>query len=243
MAKSKIQAAPATAVEEKRTPKVHTLPRKTEPKAETPKVEPGADAKGFSLAQSAIAEVRGHGQTWLTYAARLMVLEPAARKAFREAISAHFRALGKAAKGDEKKLTDAQSATLRSAKVRLSELSTLSQAMDGGFEPESDGVDAKGLPKLTQPFFAIIANARAFKDAEAAKNGEGKESRGRTPDSMATACIKYVLKRETRGNDDVIERKQILEMLKKAYPEAYALAQGDKPESGDPADGILKNAA
>jgi hypothetical protein len=249
---SKIAASPVATAEKhvmtnadrKPAGKVHQLPRKTTEKESAntpapPAQKAGPEAQGFSLAQSAIAQVRTEGEGWKPFIPRLMALSPEGRKYFRDGIASHLKNMRKAAGKDELALK-----AVNSAKTRLNELSKISQALDAGFEPESDGVDAKGLPKVTAPFYAITQQARAFHDETKAKAGEAAEARGRPTDGPIVACIKSVNKRDAKTDDHKAEKESMLSLLAKQYPAAWkAAGVVNMEDEGDVTSGIFAKKA
>jgi hypothetical protein len=234
----KVSASPVATAEKPATKggKIHQLPRKTVDKDSAnepapPAQKAGPEAQGFALAQSAIGQVRAEGDNWGAFIPRLMALSVDARKYFRDGIGAYLKALRKEAGEDKQALR-----TVNSAKTRLNELSKISQAMDAGYEPNTD---EKG--KVTDPFYAVVNDARAFHDESKAKAGEAAEQRGRPTDGPVVACIKSVHKREPKTDEHKAEKESLLSLLAKQYPSAWKAAGiVNLEDTADTGTGILK---
>lgn len=94
---------------------------------------------GRALAETAIAEARHQGSAWGRVYRSMLQLEAEGRAGFRSEIAAHQKAMQghvKAASVDGP--NKVYETTKRSAMVRLSELTTISKALDAGgdFEPD-----------------------------------------------------------------------------------------------------------
>ena len=127
---------------------------------------PVYQAKGKALADLAISEARGQGSAWTRFYRDMLGLETEGRKAFRTTIAAHQKAMQshvKAASGEGTE-DPAYATAKRSGMVRLSELTTISRALDAGIEFDS-----------TWPFHYAVGHARTALRAQGAGSTKGRK--------------------------------------------------------------------
>ena len=128
---------------------------------------PAYQAKGKALADLAISEARGQGSAWTRFYRDMLGLEAEGRKAFRSTIAAHQKAMQshvKAASGEGTE-DPAYATAKRSGMVRLSELTTISKALDVGIEFDS-----------TWPFHYAVGHARTALRAQGAGSTKGRKA-------------------------------------------------------------------
>lgn len=128
---------------------------------------PAYQAKGKALADLAIAEARGQGSTWGNFYRSMLELESEGRKAFRSAIAAHQKAMQQHVNDNKiDGVEDPRFATAkRSGMVRLSELTTISKALDAGVEFEKEW-----------PFHFAVGHARTALRAQSAGSTKGRKA-------------------------------------------------------------------
>lgn len=129
----------------------------------------GYAAKGKALADMAIAEARHQGTIWKRFYVDLIGLEPEGRKAFRSEINKHTRAMTeyvKANSEDPKNPNPVYAGARRSAITRLSELSTISNALDTGVEMDPEW-----------PFHFAVSNAREALRSQGTASKRGRPSK------------------------------------------------------------------
>jgi len=162
---------------------------------------PAYEAKGKALADLAIAEARGQGSTWGNFYRSMLELEAEGRKAFRSTISAHQKAMQGHVSAN--KLGDKENPVYatakRSALTRLSELTTISKALDAGVEFDKDW-----------PFHYAVGHART------ALRSEGKGSKAGRPSKPWLDKVKdYLTKEVPEGEwDQCLELVETLSKTK-----------------------------
>lgn len=128
---------------------------------------PAYAAKGKALADLAIAEARGQGSAWTRFYKSMLDLETEGRKAFRSEIAAHQKQMNahvKAASGEDGD-NPVYATAKRSGMVRLSELTTISKALDAGIVFESEW-----------PFHFAVGHAREALRAAGAGSTKGRKA-------------------------------------------------------------------
>lgn len=151
--------------------------------------KPGAQAQGFALGQSVIAYVKAHSGEWTRFVGRLIELSPEARKEFRKELNKWVKGLTEAVKasapdGNVKNGDPVYRGTKASAIVRVSELTTISKALDAGLElaikrnemgvpvrTASHIVGEEGYLQPVDSFHAIVAQARVLLASNATGRG------------------------------------------------------------------------
>ena len=129
---------------------------------------PAYQAKGKALGDMAIAEARGQGSAWGRFYVSMLELESEGRKAFRSVIAAHQKAMQSHVTAN--KIGDKENPTYATAKrsgmVRLSELTTISKALDLGVEFEK-----------SWPFHYAVGHARVSLNAQSAGDKRGRKAK------------------------------------------------------------------
>lgn len=124
---------------------------------------PAYKAKGAALAALCIAEARTQANAWTRFYRSMLDLEAEGRAAFRAEIAKLQKEMGKAVKENED--NPAYAGARRSALVRLSQMNTISKALDAGAEMDA-----------SWPFDFAVGHAREV------LNSQGKgDKRGRKP--------------------------------------------------------------
>jgi len=146
---------------------------------------PAYQAKGKALAELAINEARGQGSAWTRIYVSMLELESEGRKAFRSEIAAHQKAMQShvtaAKEGDTE--NPVYATTKRSAMARLSELTTITKALDVGVTFDK-----------AWPFHYAVGHART------ALRSEGKgDTRGRKPTPWMDKIKAYLEKNVPEG--------------------------------------------
>ena len=146
---------------------------------------PGAEAQGYALAQTVIADIIGQMGSMNRYVGRLIELSTEARAAFLKEINRHVKDIGehaKAKEGTDEELRYKKIAA--TARVKFSMMSTIAKAMNAGFTVEcrtnpDNNVhlrDARGLLQPVNPYTTIVADARLYL-AAAGKKGNGRPTK------------------------------------------------------------------
>ena len=146
---------------------------------------PAYQAKGKALAELAINEARGQGSTWGRIYVSMLELESEGRKAFRSTIAAHQKAMQAhvtANKIDDKE-NPVYATAKRSAMTRLSELTTITKALDVGVEFDK-----------SWPFHTAVGHARTALRAE----GKGSKA-GRPAKAWLDKVKEYLTKNVPEG--------------------------------------------
>lgn len=149
---------------------------------------PAYEAKGKALADLAISEARGQGSAWGRMYRSMLDLTPEGRKAFRSTVAAHqkdMQAHVKAASEGEKD-NPVFATAKRSGMVRLSELTSISKALDVAvmFDPE-------------WPFHYAVGHAR-----EALRAIGAGSTRGRKEKPWLDKVKEYLAKNVPEGEWD-----------------------------------------
>lgn len=152
--------------------------------ATTEQMAMGHKAIGFALAQSVIAYARGHSGEWLRFVGRLIDMSTEARKEFRVELARHVRAMGEHVKatsktGDVKDADPVYRKAKASATVRLSQLTQISRALDGGMvvacrvNPENGQYvrDGHDVLQPVEPFDTIYGQAQVALNSKASGRG------------------------------------------------------------------------
>lgn len=140
--------------------------------------------RGEALAELAINEARGQASAWHRIYVSLLALTAEGRAGFRSVTAKHAKEMREYVKANES--DSAFAGTRRSALVRLSELNTITKAMDHGAKFESEW-----------PFHYAVGYARTHLE------GEGKaDKRGRPAQSWEEKLRKYVEKNVPKANLD-----------------------------------------
>ena len=129
---------------------------------------PAYAAKGKALADLAIAEARGQGSAWTRFYKSMLELETEGRKAFRSEIAAHQKQMNAHVKAnsEEGEADNPVYATAkRSGMVRLSELTTISKALDAAIEFDA-----------AWPFHFAVGHAREALRAAGAGSKKGRKA-------------------------------------------------------------------
>ena len=155
---------------------------------------PAYEAAGKALASLAIAEARGQGSTWTRFYIDMLGLEAEGRKAFRTEIAAHNRQM-QAYVGE----SDVNKTTKRSAFTRLSELTTISKALDVGIEFDN-----------AWPFHYAVGHAREALRSQGAGDKRGRKS-GSWMDKFKAYCEKNIPEGEF---DSAVELLETMAKLK-----------------------------
>lgn len=120
--------------------------------------------RGEALAETAIKEARGQASAWARIYVSLLVLTAEGRIGFRKITNKHAKEMRANVEilgntGDIKK-------TRASALVRLSELNTISKAIDGGAKMDKEW-----------PFHYAVGFARQHLETNGAKDGRGRKTK------------------------------------------------------------------
>lgn len=142
---------------------------------------PAYKAKGAALASLCIAEARTQGSAWTRFYRSMLELEAEGRAAFRSEIAKLQKEMGVAVKANED--NPAYAGARRSALVRLSQMNTISKALDAGAEMDA-----------SWPFDYAVAHAREM------LNSQGKgDKRGRKPTPWAEKVKAFLEKNVPEG--------------------------------------------
>ena len=197
---------------------VHTNPLTATHNTVEQQAVSGAQAQGFALAQSVVAYTQAHSHEWKRFVAKLIELSTAAREEFRKElrrVDKGYVAACKAANGADtiKDAHPVYKGARSSALVRMSQLTTISKALDAGMvvtckrNPDNDVElrDAGGFLQPVESFDAIYGFAKVFTktegkgpgrpvkplverikaDTQAWRDNDGK---GATPEMLAEAA-------------------------------------------------------
>lgn len=149
---------------------------------------PAYKAKGAALAELAINEARGQSSAWGRIYVSMLELESEGRAAFRSAIAAHQKAMQ--AHVNANKIEDQENPVYatakRSAMTRLSELTTITKALDAGVEMDK-----------SWPFHFAVGHARTALRAE----GKGSK-RGRPAKAWMDKVKEFLTKNVPEGEWD-----------------------------------------
>lgn len=162
------------------------IPNETGNSVSTPKRADGdgAKAQGEALASLFIKEIQNQADIFKRYALELVPMVYEARRAFRSALNKHLTDMRAYVKksGDDPKYKKA----LSSAVVRVSEVTTISHALDAGMK-----INKK------HPFHTMVAEARIYRAAQA-DNGQAGPTRrrGRQPKPVLDKVKDYLAKLE-----------------------------------------------
>lgn len=129
---------------------------------------PAYAAKGKALADLAIAEARGQGSAWTRFYKSMLDLESEGRKAFRSEIAAHQKQMNahvKAHSAEGEADNPVYATAKRSGMVRLSELTTISKALDAAVEFDA-----------LWPFHFAVGHAREALRAAGAGSTKGRKA-------------------------------------------------------------------
>ena len=146
---------------------------------------PAYQAKGKALAELAINEARGQGAAWTRIYRAMLELEAEGRKAFRSEIATHQKAMQAHVTAHKEGDTEnpVYATAKRSGMVRLSELTTITKAIDVGVEFDKEW-----------PFHYAVGHART------ALRSQGKaDTRGRKPTPVLDKIKAYLEKNVPEG--------------------------------------------
>jgi hypothetical protein len=184
--------------------------------------QPGYVAQGYALAQTVIATIRTQGDTWVNYVAKLCTFGNEALDAFVAELQKHRTEMQKHV--DERKGSEDYEVYRKakaSAIVQMSNLKTIARAMNAGWSPairtDEQGKNLKnahGDPKLADPFYTIIAQARVFLSSTASLNT-------RRPAKPFVEKVAALAERE----GDALTADAIMEAVKLLTEAAKALAK------------------
>lgn len=129
---------------------------------------PAYAAQGSALAESAIAEARGQGSTWGRFYVSMLALETEGRKAFRSTITTHQKGMQAHVTANKQgdKENPVYATAKRSAMTRLSELTTISKALDAAIVFDK-----------AWPFHYAVAHARTALRAVGAGSNAGRPAK------------------------------------------------------------------
>ena len=142
----------------------HIPPKRSENAVQAPAYA----ASGVALANQAITEARHQGSAWGRMYVSMLALEAEGRKAFRVTIAQHQKQMQthvNATKTDGGEVNPVYEGAKRSAMVRLSELTTISKALDTGVEFDN-----------TWPFHTAVAHARVALRSQSAGSKRGRKA-------------------------------------------------------------------
>jgi hypothetical protein len=212
MSEVKVSAKPAT---------------KAETKEQNTGLQAGAEAQGWALAQSAIAEAKDESTTWNCYVGRLIGLSVEARSEFIKAIRKHVQTITEHVKasGGDKETRKPYQMMSASARVRLSELTTIAHALNSGLvisvkvdEMKRIVRDSRGNVQPRDPFYSNVGNARMLLRTEGTAS-----TKGRKRDPFIVAAVKYIDKRDPAPGEENTKEK-MLAVIAKAFPAEFAEA-------------------
>jgi hypothetical protein len=165
----------------------------------------GYAAKGKALADMVIAEARHQGTIWHRFYKDLIGLEAEGRKAFRSEINKHTRAMTehvKANSDDPKNTNPVWAGARRSAITRLSELTTISNALDTGVEMEE-----------SWPFHFAVAHAREVLRSQGVGSKKGRPAKPWL-DKLKDFISKNVPPEEMDKAEELIQTMKVLQESK-----------------------------
>lgn len=158
-------------------------------------------AKGAALADLAIAEARGQGSTWGRFYRSMLDLTGEGRAAFRSTIAAHQKAMNahvKANSPEGGKADPVYDGAKRSGMVRLSELTTISKALDAGIAFETEW-----------PFHFAVAHARTVLRAQGAGSKAGRPAAS-WEDKFKEYCAKNIPEGEYEKAMEILKDAEFL---------------------------------
>jgi hypothetical protein len=199
----------------------------------TGELKTDGEAAGYALAESAIGFVKNQAADLVRIVARLSVGSVETRAAFMKYLGQHTRQMQAHVKTTEgTPENEMYKKASASARTRVSEMTTIAKAMNGGYELAVKRDDTTGVPLVSANgqhipvlnFHYIVAECRVFLQSDAA----GKVGR---PAKPFLDKLKAFMLKETEGMD--------IELARKVYADA-AEATAMMVKLADAAD---KNAA
>ena len=191
---------------------------------------PGAEAQGYALAQTVIAEVVQQHGAFNRYVGRLIELSTEARAAFMKEINRHTKEITQHA--EAKKGTDEEARYKKiaaTAKTKFAMMVAVVKALNAGFTIEcrtnpDNGVhlrDARGILQPVNPYTTIVADARMYLEAA------GQKGKGRPVKPWLDKLKDFILNNQpefAKAPDDAVELvKTLADLTKKAAQQPAAL--------------------
>lgn len=196
----------------------------------------GYVAQGAALAASFIKDEKDRADWLNRYVSQLSELDTTGRAEFRKVLNAHVKGVQEHVKQWAKGTPehDRYARIARSAVVRLSEMTTISRAMDAGMSPEyatnADGTikrDSRGVASMLHPFHTTVTDARLFLNTNAAGPTQKK---GRPAVGGFIKAMRYAAKAEAIDDKDAALLAKLHEFAAQLALEAGVVMEEMKGE-------------